>query len=197
MENTAMRIHSSCKKGDEEDEEENYNEEESTHILELRALKESTLSRFSSEVTKSVTLIIDELLCETIFNIHKELKLRVLDPRRFDSNYKRNCLTTLTPTLVHLGEHLNITTPTQEIECPKCFVSVKCFLLSKHLALCMNPQQSTYSYSSRNSSRIARQRIQDGFKTAYDESKNDSDDEQIKPKKRSTKGKKSTVKNIS
>ncbi|XP_015363399.1 PREDICTED: uncharacterized protein LOC107161486 [Diuraphis noxia] len=192
MENTAVQIHVSRKK-DEEDKEEDYCEEENTHILELRALKESILSRFSSKVTKSVTFIIDELLCETIFNIHKELKLRVLDPRRFDTNYRRNCLT---PTLVHMAEHLNISTPNQEVECPKCFISVKCFLLSKHLALCMNPQQSNYSYSSRSSSRIARQRIQEGFKTAYDESKNDSDDEQIKPKRRSTKGKKSTIKNI-
>lgn len=190
-----MQTHLSCKKDDNEQEEkeEDYDEEESTDILELRAMKESTLSRFTPKVTKSVSLVIDELLCETIFNIHKELKLRVLDPRRFDSNYRRRGHT---PTLVHMAEHLNITKPTQEVDCPKCFVSVKCLLLSKHLALCMNPQQSTYSYSSRNSSRIARQRIQEGFKTASDESKNDSDDERIKPKKRSNKGKKSTIKNM-
>ncbi|XP_008178720.1 uncharacterized protein LOC100572385 [Acyrthosiphon pisum] len=179
MENTAMRMDLSRE------------EEESAHILELRALKESTLSRFSPQVRKSVTLIIDELLCKTIFNIHKELKLGVLDPRRFDSNYKRR---THTPTLENMAEHLNITKPTQEVECPKCFVSVKCLLLSKHLALCMNPDQSTYSYSSRNSSRIARQRIQQGFKTSYDESKDDSDDERVKPKRRSYKGKKTQSK---
>ncbi|XP_022178268.1 uncharacterized protein LOC111039195 isoform X2 [Myzus persicae] len=176
-----------------EDDEEVYEEEENTHILELRAKKESTLSRFSSDVKKSVNLIIDELLCETLFNIHKELKLGVLDPRRFDFNYRRRCNT---PTLILMAEHLNITKPTQEVDCPKCFVSVKCLLLSKHLACCMNPSQSTYSYSSRNSSRIARQRIQEGFKTAYDESKNDSEDERVKPKKRINKGKKSTVKSV-
>jgi len=191
MENNDMRSQLSYKEHDEK--KEGHDEEESTRILELRAIKESTLSRFTPKVTKSVTLIIDELLCETIFNIHKELKLRVLDPRRFDSNYRRRCHT---PTLVHMAEHLNITKPTQEVDCPKCFVSVKCLLLSKHLALCMNPQQSTYSYSSRNSSRIARQRIQEGFKTAYDESKTDSDDERVKPKKRINKGKKSTVKSV-
>jgi len=184
MENTAMPIHLSL-------EEEDQNEEERTRILELRAKKESTLSRFTPEVRKSVDLIIDELLCETIFNIHKELKLGILDPSRFDSNYRRR---THTPTLVNMAEQLNITKPTQEVECPKCFVSVKCLLLSKHLALCMNPDQSTYSYSSRNSSRIARQRIQDGFKTSYDESKNDSDDERVKPKRRSNKGKKTQSK---
>jgi hypothetical protein len=187
MESTAMRIHLSF------EEDEDYDEEESTHILELRAIKESTLSHFTPETRKTITLIIDELLCEIIFNIHKELKLRVLDPRRFDSNYNRRCHT---PTLVHMAEHLNITKPTQEVDCPKCFVPVKCLLLSKHLALCMNPHQSTYSYSSRNSSRIARQRIQEGFKTAYDDSKNDSDDERVKPKRRSNKGKKSTIKSI-
>ncbi|XP_060879288.1 uncharacterized protein LOC132951479 [Metopolophium dirhodum] len=183
MENTAMQINLSR-------EEEDHNEEESTHILELRAIKESTLSRFTPQVRKSVTSIIDELLCETIFNVHKELKLGVLDPRRLDSNYRRPD----TPTLVNMAEHLNITKPTQVVDCPKCFVSVKCLLLSKHLALCMNPNKSTYSYSSRNSSRIARQRIQEGFKTSYDESKNDSDDERVKPKRRSNKGKKTQSK---
>ncbi|XP_022176254.1 uncharacterized protein LOC111037797 [Myzus persicae] len=196
MENNGMRIHLSYEEDDKKKEDcnkEDCNEEESSRILELRAIKESILSRFTPKVTKSVTLIIDELLCETIFNIHKELKLRVLDPRRFDSNYRSHCHT---PTLVHMAEHLNITKPTQEVDCPKCFVPVKCLLLSKHLALCMNPHQSTYSYSSRNSSRIARQRIQEGFKTSYDESKNDIDDEQVKPKRRSNKGKKSTFKGI-
>jgi len=184
MENTAMQINLSR-------EEEDHNEEERTQILELRAMKESALSRFTPQVRKSVTLIIDELLCGIIFNIHKELKLGVLDPKRFDSNYKRP---THTPTLVNMAEHLNITKPPQEVDCPKCFVSVKCLLLSKHLAFCMNPNKSTYSYSSRNSSRLARKRIQEGFKTSYDESKNDSDDEQVKPKRRSNKGKKTQSK---
>lgn len=193
-----MQFHFSYEEDDEEveeeeEEEEDYDEEESTHDLGLRAIKESTLSCYKPKVRKSVTLIIDELLCETIFNIHRELKLRILDPRRFDSNYSRRCHT---PTLVHMAENLNITKPTQDVECPKCFIPVKCLLLSKHLALCMNPHQSTYSYSSRNSSRIARQRIQEGFRTAYDESKNDSDDERVKPKRRNNKGKKSTIKSV-
>jgi len=188
MENTAMRLHLSF-----DEDEDYYDEEESTHILELRALKEAVLSHYSFETRTRITLIIDELLCETIFNIHRELKLRVLDPRRFDSNYNRRCHT---PTLVLMAENLNITKPTQEVDCPKCFLPVKCLLLSKHLAQCMNPHQNTFSYSSRNSSRIARQRIQEGFKTAYDESKNDSDDEKVKPKRRNNKGKKSTMKSI-
>jgi len=173
------------------DEEEVNKEEESSPTLELRAIKEAALSKFTPECKKRVDLIVDEMLCDTIFKIHKDLKLGILDPSRFDSNYRRRCNT---PTLVHMAENLNITKPTQEVECPKCFIPVKCLLLSKHLALCMNPHQNTYSYSSRNSSRIARQRIQEGFKTAYDESKNDSDDERAKPKKRSNKGKKSTIK---
>jgi len=192
MENTAMQNNFTYEI-DDDDEEESCDEENSTQILELRALKESTLSRFTPEVKKSVNLIIDELLCETLFNIHKELKLKVLDPRRFDSDYRRRCNT---PTLIVMAENLNITKPTQEVECPKCFVSVKCLLLSKHLACCMNPHQSTYSYSSRNSSRIARQRIQEGFKTTYEETKNDSEDERVKPKRRSNKAKKSGIKSI-
>jgi len=191
---SAMRRHLPFADYDEEDNymgEEDIIEEESTEILKLRAEKEAALSRFSPEVRKSVDLLLDELLCKTIFNIHKELKLGILDPSRYDSNYVRRVNT---PTLVHLAENLNITKPTQEVDCPKCFVPVKCLLLSKHLALCMNPHQSTYSYSSRNSSRIARQRIQEGFKTAYDESKNDSEDERAKPKRRNNKGKKSTIK---
>lgn len=174
-----MRVHLSNK------EEEDFNEEERTHILELRALKESKLSRFTPEVRKAVTLIIDELLCETIFNIHKQLKLGILDLKRFDSNYVRR---THTPTLLNVAERLNITKPNQEVDCPHCFVPVKYPLLSKHLVLCMNLHQSN-SFSSRNSSRIARQRIQESFKTSYDKSKNDSDDERVKPKKRSNKGK--------
>ncbi|XP_001949926.2 uncharacterized protein LOC100158688 [Acyrthosiphon pisum] len=173
-------------------EEEDYDEEE-TRILELRAQKESTLSRFTPEVRKKVDSVIDELLCETIFNIHRDLKLGILDPSRYDSNYIRR---SNSPNLVQMAEQLNITKPTQEVDCPKCSVPVKCLLLSKHLALCMNPHQNTYSYSSRNSSRIARQRIQEGFKTAYDESKNDSEDERVKPKRRNNKGKKSTVKSV-
>jgi hypothetical protein len=186
MENTATQNHLSY----EEDGEEKDNAEDCSQTLELRALKESTLSRFTPEAKKSVNLIMDELLCETLFNIHKELKLGVLDPRRIDPDYRRRCST---PTLILMAEHLNITKPTQEVECPKCFVSVKCLLLSKHLALCMNPHQNTYSYSSRSSSRIARQRIQEGFKTTYEETKTDSEDERVKTKKRSNnKGKKST-----
>jgi len=191
---TAMRRHLPFADYDEEGnfiEEEDNKDEERTRILELRALKEATLSRFSPEVRKSVDKVIDELLCETIFNIHRDLKLGILDPSRYDSNYVRR---SNTPALVNMAEQLNITKPTQEVNCPKCSLPVKCLLLSKHLALCMNPHQNTYSYSSRNSSRIARQRIQEGFKTAYDESKNDSEDERVKPKKRSNKGKKSTVK---
>jgi len=193
---TAMRRHLPFADYDEEDnyiEEEDNNKDEETRILELRALKKSTLSRYTPEVRNKVDLIIDELLCETIFNIHRDLKLGILDPSRYDSNYVRR---SNSPTLVNMTEQLNITKPTQEVDCPKCHVPVKCLLLSKHLALCMNPHQNTYSYSSRNSSRIARQRIQEGFKTAYDESKNDSEDERAKPKRRSNKGKKTTVKSV-
>ncbi|CAI6353361.1 unnamed protein product [Macrosiphum euphorbiae] len=193
---TAMRRHLPFADYDEEGnyiEEEDNNKDEETRILELRALKKSTLSRYTPEVRDKVDSIIDELLCETIFNIHRDLKLGILDPSRYDSNYVRR---SNSPTLVNMTEQLNITKPTQEVDCPKCHVPVKCLLLSKHLALCMNPHQNTYSYSSRNSSRIARQRIQEGFKTAYDESKNDSEDERAKPKRRSNKGKKTTIKSV-
>ncbi|KAL4135232.1 hypothetical protein QTP88_006856 [Uroleucon formosanum] len=162
--------------------------DEATNVLQFRAKKQLVLSQFSDEVRKRVDLIIDEVLCNTLFNIHRELKLGIFDLSRLNPNYKRR---SNSPSLVLLSESLNITKPTQEVECPKCFIPVKCLLLSKHLALCMNPHQSTYSYSSRNSSRIARQRIQEGFKTTSDESKNDSDDERAKPKKRNNKVKKS------
>ncbi|CAI6352694.1 unnamed protein product [Macrosiphum euphorbiae] len=58
-------------------EEEDNNKDEETRILELRVLKESTLSRYTPEVRKKVDSIIDELLCETIFNIHRDLKLGI------------------------------------------------------------------------------------------------------------------------
>jgi len=193
MENTSMKIPFTYEIDDDEEIEEVYDPDNSTQILELRDLKRCMLSRFSPEVKKSVNLILDELLCETLFNIHKELKLKVLDPRRFDDDYRRRCNTS---SLIVMAENLNITKPTQEVACPKCFVSVKCILLSKHLACCMNPHQSTYSYSRRNSSRIARQRIQEGFKITCEETKIDSEDERVKPKRRSSKGKKPIIKSI-
>lgn len=121
-----------------------------------------------------------------------ELSTSVADPCSYDSDIHEQ-----DPTLSFLCDDLNIIKLNQDIDCPKCCVLVKCIWFSKHLAGCMNPHQSTYSYSSRNSSRIARQRIQEGFKTSYDESKNDSDDEkvkQVKPKKRNNKGRRNKIK---
>lgn len=164
-------------------------EEERIRVLELRALKEKTLAPYSREVRETVDRIIDELVCEKIFEIHMELKLNVYVPKQAQSSRVPD------ESLNSLADELNILKVNQDIECPKCSVPVKCHWLSKHLAGCMNPQQSTYSYSSRNSSRIARQRIQEGFKTVYDESKNESDDERAKSKKRNNKGRKTKPKN--
>lgn len=166
-------------------------EEERNRVLKLRALKEIALKRFSPVVRNTITYIIDEKVCELIFEFHMELKISASVPKRYIQ-----CGGTPNQSLLHLADELNFTKVNQDIACPKCFVLVKCLWLSKHLAGCMNPHQSTYSYSSRNSSRIARQRIQEGFKTSYDDTKNDSgDDERVKAKKRSNKGRKTKPKN--
>lgn len=160
-------------------------EDERLRVLKLRCIKKITLRRFSPEIKNTITKIIDELVCEVVFQIHMELNIGIYDPKLYNepSNSPDE-------SLMCMAEELNIIKVNQDIDCPKCFIMVKCLWLSKHLAVCMNPQQSTYSYSSRNSSRIARQRIQEGFKTSYDESKNESDDERVKPKKRNNKGRK-------
>lgn len=168
-------------------------DEENKRILKLRALKEITLNRFSPEIRNTINILFDELVCEVIFQIHMEYKSRLADPKWYN-----RLSPTYDETLINMANNLNINKVNQDVDCPKCYVQVKCLWLSKHLAGCMNPQQSTYSYSSRNSSRIARQRIQEGFKTSYDESKLDSDDDRrTKPKKRNNKAKKTTkIKNV-
>lgn len=165
-------------------------EEARKRSLKLRALKAITLKKYAPEVRKTITKIIDELVCEGIFQIHMELKTGMCDPKKFFSRHIPE------EPLRTMAEELDIIKANQDVNCPKCSIVVKCLGLSKHLAVCMNPQQSSYSYSSRNSSRIARQRIQEGFKTSYDESKNDSDDEKVKPKKRNNKEKKNKKKGV-
>lgn len=166
-------------------------EEERIRVLKLRALKETTLRRFSPEIRNTITKIIDELVCEVVFQIHMELNISIADPNLCNQTSRKP-----DESLLYIAEDLNIIKVNQDVDCPKCFMLVKCLWLSKHLAGCMNTQQSTYSYSSRNSSRIARQRIQEGFKTSYDEAKIDSDDERTKPKKRSNKGRKTKLKTV-
>lgn len=165
-------------------------EEERIRVLKLRALKDITLRRFSPEVRKTIDTLFEELVCELLFELHMDLNLKVYDPKWFRRNRSPDS------TLCYLTEELNILKVNQDIDCPKCFVVVKCLWLSKHLAVCMNPHQSTYSYSSRNSSRIARQRIQEGFKSVYDESRNESDDERVKSKRRNNKGRKTKHKGV-
>lgn len=166
-------------------------EEERNRILKLRTLKEITLKCVSPDIKKLMTKIFDELVCEVVFQYHMELNISVANPNRYSRQSR-----TPDESLLSMAEELNVIKVNQDIDCPKCFVMVKCLWLSKHLAGCMNPHQSTYSYSSRNSSRIARQRIQEGFKTCYDESKVDSEDEKIRPKRRNNKGKKNKFKSM-
>lgn len=166
-------------------------EEEKIRTLRLRTLKKISLRQYTSEIKDKINTMFDELVCEVIFQIHMELNVSVTDPYWLNQRAR-----TPDTSLLYMADELNIIKVNQDIDCPKCFMLVKCLWLSKHLAGCMNPHQSTYSYSSRNSSRIARQRIQEGFKTAYDESKNDSDEEKVKSKKRSNKGRKTKIKSV-
>lgn len=166
-------------------------EEERICILKLRLLKKITLRNFSAEIRNAITKIIDELVCEVIFQIHMEINIGMTDPKL----YSKHSITT-DESLAYMTENLNITKVNQDIDCPKCCIMVKCLWLSKHLAVCMNPEQNTYSYSSRNSSRIARKRIQEGFKTSYDELKNDSDDERVRSKKSINKKRKAKLRGV-
>lgn len=160
-------------------------------ILNLRANKAERLKNFSTDVKGRVNKVIDDLLCEQIFNFHMDLKLGILDPRWF--SIKRPDVEN---ELIAMANRFNINKGSDDVPCPSCHVPVKCHWLSKHLAICVKPEQcGTLSYSSRNSSRIARQRIQEGFRTSYDDSKGDSDDDgrsrgkkRLKPKKTKVKG---------
>lgn len=145
-----------------------------------RSKKKLNLSHYLPRTRQFVFYTIDELVCRIIFQFHMQLKLGIEDP----NGYRSRSISPIEDTFIHLYDELNVVKVNQDVDCPKCGILVKCQSLSKHLAVCMNPHQSTYSYSSRNSSRIARQRIQEGFKTSYDEAKNDSDDERVKPKRR-------------
>ncbi|VVC28360.1 Hypothetical protein CINCED_3A012867 [Cinara cedri] len=169
-------------------------EENKKFILNFRASKEIALSCFSPDVRENMTKIFEEMLCEFLFDIHMELRMNIADPKWFSAP----CDEMMDTKLLELAINLNITKGNQDVECPNCCILVKCPWMSKHLAGCGNSQQNTYSYSSRNSSRIARQRIQEGFKTSYDESKLDDDDDdkqiKIKPKKRNNKTKKKPAK---
>lgn len=165
-------------------------EEARRRSFKLRTIKAIILSQYSIQVRRALNKIIDELVCENIFQIHMQLKLGMCDPKQF---FRRHIPE---EPLRTMAEELDIIKANQDVNCPKCNIEVKCLGLSKHLAVCMNPKKNTFSYSSRNSSRIARQRIQEGFKSSYDESKNDSDDEKIKPKKRNNKEKKSKKKGV-
>jgi len=146
-------------------------EEERIRILRLRALKKIKLRHFSYEIKNCFIKLIDELVCEVVFRIHMELNIRVADSKLYKKRIRKP-----NRSLLYMAEDLNVIKINQDIDCPKCFVLVKCLWLSKHLAGCINPHQSNYSYSSRSSSRIARQRIQEGFKTCYDESKTENNE---------------------
>lgn len=152
-------------------------DQEKQRILKLRETKAELLKDFSTEVKDSVNKLLDELLCEQIFNFHMELKTGILNPKYFGDKRPD-----IDEELAELASKFNITKTNDEVPCPSCHVPVKCHWLSKHLAVCVRPaHSSSLSFSSRNSSRIARQRIQEGFKTSYDDTKGDSDDE--KPNK--------------
>lgn len=147
-------------------------EEEKIRVLKSRSLKEITLNRFNPETRKTVTQIFEEIVCELLFEFHRELNLGVYDPQPFGRPPSLP-----DPSLMYLNEELNIKKVNQDINCPKCFAVVKCFWFVKHLALCMNPDQSSFSYSSRSSSRKARMRIKACFKSVNNESSNGNDDD--------------------
>jgi len=160
--------------------------QEEERIRILRALNKINLRHFSLKYVKNAMIkYVDHLVCEVVFQIHMELRTS-----GDDTNLYTQRIRTQNKALLFLAEQLNVLKMNQDVDCPKCFVLVKCLWLSKHLAGCINPHQSTYSYSSRSSSRIARQRIQEGFKTCYDESKSESDSERIRPKRHSNKRRK-------
>ncbi|XP_050527897.1 SAGA-associated factor 11 homolog [Daktulosphaira vitifoliae] len=175
----------------------------------LRLAKRNALKRFPSKVTRAVDLFFEELICEAIFQFHMELNVNTYDPKDVavcSSLFNKTSGYNIggggkharDETLTRMADELNINKINQDIECPKCSAVVKCPWLSKHLAQCMNPHKNNYSLSARNSSRIARQRIQDGFKTGVDETKNDqeSEEERTPTKKRNNKTKKAKFKGL-
>ncbi|XP_050433570.1 uncharacterized protein LOC126841264 [Adelges cooleyi] len=157
--------------------------------------KTMLLKRFSPVVLSAVDSFFEELLCDAIFDFHMELNLETYDPKDVMPNDPNDVPD---EALCRMTDELNINKINQDIDCPKCCTLVKCPWLSKHLAHCMNPHKHNYSHSARNSSRIARQRIQDGFKTGVEESKNghESEDEPLPSKKRSNKSKKTKFKGV-
>lgn len=154
-------------------------EEDRIGILKLRAIKKSQLKHFSYEVKNTFIKLIDELICEVVFRIHMELNIKIADLKLYRQHFHEP-----NRSLVYLAQDLNIIKVNQDVDCPKCFVLVKCLWLSKHLAGCINPEKNNFSYSSRSSSRIARQRIQEGFKTCYDECKTGSNNVRMRSKRK-------------
>lgn len=157
-------------------------EEKLNSIEKLRALKEITLKQFSLETRNALTKIIDELACEVIFQFHMELKINIADSKLYGKPSN-----TSEESLITMAKELSINNVNKNIYCPNCSVKIKCLWLSRHLNNCMNFQQSTYS--GRNSSRLARKRIQKSFDEIIDI--DDSDDEKVKKKK--CKGRKSKL----
>lgn len=164
-------------------------EGEDINVIKRRYIKQIKLKRFSPEVREAVTRDIDELVCEIVFRIHMELKLGISDPKRFG---QRDW--TPKPSLLALGEKLDVTRANQNVDCPKCAGPVRTMWVSRHLVICMKPENSHYSASGRSSSRVARQRIQESFKKPIVDAKNDSGDSddcqivEVTPRKRPIRG---------
>lgn len=151
-------------------------EENKNCISKSRALKENVLNRFSMETRDATTKIIDELVCEVLFQIHMDINTGMADPK-FYSKCDR---TSSDESLIDMTKLLSINSLNQNIHCPKCLTKIKCMWLSRHLFMCLNPHIATYS--NRACSRLARKRIQDDAVVSI------ADDElQGKPKKRGRK----------
>jgi len=162
------------------------NEEPCSPTDDINSHRAKYLKKLNFFIKKTIRHWIEEFVCEIIFRVHMELNISVVDAERYN---RRNRIPHRS--LLHMADELNAMRANQDVDCPKCFVFVKCLWLSKHLAGCINPHQSTYSYSCRKSSRIARQRIQDGFKTCFDEPKTENcNSVRIRPKRHSNKKKK-------
>lgn len=154
-------------------------EEEADRVSKNRALKDIILSKFSTEVKDIANQIFDELVCEVLFDVHRDLKLGIYVP-----GSKKNIPPMSDDRLVTVVSELNIRSKTNMVYCELCKSSVKIAMFSRHLFKCWNVNNEKTSFSVRTSSRVARQRIQENLKVEKRRSNSvkSSEDKVVQPK---------------
>lgn len=134
--------------------------------------------KFSLETRKTVTKLIDELMCEVLFQIHMQINIGIAHPIFYNNCYKKQP----DVPLLNLAKSLNIKPLHKKINCPKCSIKINCSSISRHLEYCFRTDKdlTTNNYYRKCTLR-ARKCIQDNINNKS--IKSNKREKKIKPNK--------------